>query len=131
MPPATTSASQDPFPLPVGGSGLSSRATLAPPHPRRMTPDLDRLLALGEARSCLAALADTVDDDVAASHFERLLIALDVLQPDGPASWPIDGEPTVLLARLAQAADRLVELGADPAPLDLIVSVAHMPLRPI
>ena len=55
---------------------------------RRMPPDLDYLLALGEARSCLVALADMADDDVQASRFERLLITLDILESDGPPPGP-------------------------------------------
>jgi hypothetical protein len=35
--------------------------------------DLDYLHAFGEARSCLAALADAAADEVEASHYERLL----------------------------------------------------------
>jgi hypothetical protein len=49
-----------------------------------MTPDIDYVLALGEGSSCLAALADTAGADTQASRFERLLIALDVFEPDGP-----------------------------------------------
>jgi hypothetical protein len=96
-----------------------------------MTPDLDYLLALGEARSCLAALADRAGADTQASRFERLLIALDILEPDGPATWPVTAEPAAILGRLDQAVDRLIELGGDPAPLALIVMIAHMSFKSI
>jgi hypothetical protein len=90
-----------------------------------VTLDVDYLHALGEARSCLAALADTAADELEASHYERLLIALDVLEPDGPCSWTIRGDRVSLLARLAAAVDRLVLLGADRLPLELVVTLAQ------
>lgn len=96
-----------------------------------MTPDLDRLFALGEARSCLAALADTAEDDVVASHFEHLLIALDMVEPQGPATWPVAADHEALLVRLTTAMDRLGDLGADPLPLAQIVTLAHVLIRRI
>lgn len=85
-----------------------------------MTFDQDYLRALGEARSCLAALADAAGDESEASHYERLLIAFDVLEPNGPATWPIAGDRAALLGRMGAAAEHLIELGGDPLPLTLI-----------
>lgn len=106
-------------------------ALLATPQRWRMTIGIGYLLALGDARSCLAALADATDDDVATSHFEQLLVALDILEAEGPATWPVTADPDALLARLATAVDRLVELGADPLPLAQIVTLAYEPPRSI
>lgn len=89
-----------------------------------MTIDLGYLLALGDARSCLAALADGAADEVAASHFEHLLIALDTLEPEGPATWSVTADPDALLARLDAAVDRLVERGSDALVLLVIVALA-------
>lgn len=91
-----------------------------------MTIDLGYLLALGDARSCLAALADGAADEVAASHFEHLLIALDTLEPEGPATWSVTADPDALLARLDAAVDRLVERGSEALVLLVIVALAHM-----
>jgi len=96
-----------------------------------LTPDNDYLLALDDARSCLAALADTAGADAQASRFERLLIAVDILEPDGPATWPVTAEPAPILGRLDKAVDRLIELGGDPALLALIVMIAHMSFKSI
>lgn len=94
-----------------------------------MTLHLDYLHALGEARSCLAALADAAADEVEASRYERLLIALDVLEPDGPCSWTIRSDRASTLACLAAAVDHLVLLGADRLPLELIGALARGPIR--
>jgi hypothetical protein len=91
--------------------------------------DLAYLHALGEARSCLAVLSDTAADEDESGHYERLLIALDVVDPDGPSTWPIFGDRAALLGRLKASVDQLIELGADPMPLDLIWALAHAPIR--
>ncbi len=56
--------------------------------------DLAYLYALGEARSCLAALADAATTDDEASYFEWLLIHLDLVTDDvGPTTLANPGRP--------------------------------------
>lgn len=79
--------------------------------------DLAYLNALGEARCCLAALADAATTDDEASYFERLLIHLDLVTDDvGPTTWPIQGDRDELLARLAVAATRVLVRGIARGP---------------
>lgn len=94
------------------------------PHCRNVTFTLEYLVALGEARSCLAALSDAAGDESEASHYERLLIAFDVLEPKGPATWQIAGDRAVLLGRMGAAVEDLIELGGDPC-LTLILALAR------
>lgn len=62
---------------------------------------LDYLIALGEARSCLAALADSTDDVDLSAHFDRLLIQFDIITGDvGHACSPVAGSRAEILARL-------------------------------
>lgn len=79
-----------------------------------MTPDLDYLYTLGEARSCLAALAAIAADDDESAYSERLLIYLDVITDDvGPATWPMRASRAALVDRLGSALRRLAD--ASPA----------------
>jgi len=88
-----------------------------------MTPDLDYLYALGEARSCLAALAAMAADDEESAYLERILIHLDVITDDvGPATWPMVATRAALLNRLGLALRRL----ADASP-----PAARRPVRRI
>src|SRR5699024_7444165 len=81
------------------------------------------LIALGEARSCLAALADDAPTDGESAHFDRLLIELDGITGDaGPACSPMAETPAGLLSRLELATDRLIEYGVDRLSLELIVA---------
>lgn len=63
-------------------------------------------IALCEARSCLAALADCAPDICESSHFERLVIELDELHPVGPALSATTGPRTELLDRFEAAVDQ-------------------------
>lgn len=92
-----------------------------------MVPKLGYMRAAGQARSCLAALADLAADPDEASQYERLLIAFDQLVPDGPATWLMDGDREELLGGLTSAFDELVDHGADPIPLQLLLTVAAGP----
>lgn len=78
--------------------------------------------ALAEARSCLAALADRAADIEQASYFERLLLSLDQVHPDGWATYPLDGDDVDLIGRLELAVDRMVDLGGDALSLELLLS---------
>jgi hypothetical protein len=81
-------------------------------------------VALGDARCCLAALADasaTVDES---AHFDRLLIRLDLMHEDYPASQPLPGTKVELLDRLEVAVDAMVDLGGDGLCLELLLVCA-------
>lgn len=83
------------------------------------------LIALGEARPCLAALADSTDDIDLSAHFGRLLIQLDYMTGDvGPACAPVTGTHAALLDHLEGAADRLIEYGVDGLSLELLLLAA-------
>lgn len=80
------------------------------------------LIALGEARSCLASLADSVDDVDLSAHFDHLLIELDGITGDvGPACYMIAAPPAELLGHLESAAGRLVAYGVDRLSLELLL----------
>lgn len=83
------------FDGPQGGSlrGCPQRARERSPVPPNspivdsMNPTRAYLVALGEARSCLAALADSTDDVDLSIHYDHLLIELDGITDDiGPAA---------------------------------------------
>ncbi|WP_121257220.1 hypothetical protein [Nocardioides ferulae] len=93
-----------------------------------MMPKLGYMRAVGQARSCLAALADLAGDPDESSHYERLLIAFDQLVPNGPATWLMDGDREKLLGDLTSAFDELVDHGADPIPLHLLAAVVAVRL---
>ena len=78
-------------------------------------------IALAQARSCLAALADAAPDICESSHYERLLIELDGLHPVGPALSPIHGTKDELLDRLEVAVDQMISLGGDGLSLELLL----------
>lgn len=92
-----------------------------------MMPKLGYMRAVGQARSCLAALADRAADPDESSHYERLLIAFDQLVADGPATWLMDGDREELLGDLSSAFDELVDHGADPIRLLLLLTVVAGP----
>jgi hypothetical protein len=69
-------------------------------------------IALSEARSCLAALADTAGTVEDSIRYDRLLLDLDFLHPFSPALEPVDGPLQELLERLEDAVDRLIALDA-------------------
>lgn len=82
-------------------------------------------IALAEARSCLAALADTATDLDESVHFEHLLLALDALHYDGPALYAVAGDRGALLERLDVAVDRMLALGGDVLSLERLAAPAH------
>lgn len=88
------------------------------------------LTALGEARSCLAALADSTDSVDLSAHFDGLLIQLDIITGDvGPACSPVAGSRAEILARLEGAADEMLNLGgADGLSLGLLLDAAMNPV---
>ena len=82
-------------------------------------------IAVAEARSCLAALADAATDFDESVHYEHLLLALDALHPDGPALYAVAGDRGALLDRLDVAVDRMLALGGDLPSLELLAALAH------
>lgn len=78
--------------------------------------------AYAAARSCLGALADLSDFDESC-RYERLLIDLDGIHAgEFPATDPVYGTPTELLARLEAAVDPMVQLGGDALSLELLLA---------
>lgn len=96
---------------------------------RAMPMTLDYAVALADARSCLAALADAATDFDESVHFEHLLLTLDALHPDGPAHYALAGDRGALLDRLDAAVDRMQALGGDPLSLELLAALAHETIR--
>lgn len=89
---------------------------------------IDYLVALGEARSCLAALADSTDDVDLSVYYDRLLIELDFITGDvGPAYHPMIGTRDELLRRFDDAVDRLVDHGGDGLRLELLLRASASP----
>lgn len=83
-------------------------------------------IALAEARSCLAALADGAVDFDESSHFAHSLLDLDLdrLHPIGPGLSPIVGTRAELIDRLEGAADAMIALDGDRLSLELLVDSA-------
>jgi len=81
-------------------------------------------IALAEARSCLAALADNASDIDESCNVERLLIELDRLHPVGPGLSPTTGTKAELLDRLEVAVDQMIDLGGDGLSLELLLMSA-------
>lgn len=90
---------------------------------RAMPMTLAYAIALADARSCLAALADAATDFDESGRYERLLIDLDGIHAgDFPATYPMCGTTAELLARLEAAVDRMIELGGDALSLELFIA---------
>lgn len=81
-------------------------------------------VALAEARSCLAALADNADDFDESVRYEHLLRDLDTLHPFGPALTRISCTKAGLLDRLETAVERMIRLGGDGLSLELLLAAA-------
>lgn len=93
-----------------------------------MIDDLDYLYALGEARSCLAALADSTDDGDLSAHGDSLLIQLDFITEDvGAACFPVTGTRAALIAHLEGTVDRLIGYGVNGLSLELLLDSARNP----
>ncbi len=103
---------------------LRSSDALAVSHGGGMPMSLAYAIALAEARSCLAALADTADDFDESVHLEHLLLDLDAMHMDYPGLYPLDGDRSQLLRRLEVALDRMLDLGGDGLSLELLLAQA-------
>jgi len=77
-----------------------------------------------EARSCLAALAETAPTFGQSVFYERLLLRLDWLHgDDGPACEPMPGVGRDELQRRAETAiQQLVEFGIDALSVELLLA---------
>lgn len=90
-----------------------------------MPMSLAYAIALAEARSCLAALADGATDFDESIHFEHLLLDLDSLHgDDAPALHSLTGDRAELLCRLETAVNRMLDLGGDGLSLEILLAQA-------
>ncbi len=103
---------------------LRSSDALAVSHGGGMPMSLAYAIALAEARSCLAALADGATDFDESIHFEHLLLDLDSLHPNGPSLHALVGDRAVLARRLEEAVDRMLDLGGDGLSLEILLAQA-------
>lgn len=83
-------------------------------------------VALVEARSCLAALADCATDFDASILYEHLLLELDGMhEADSyPVLYPLAGDRAALLRRLEAAVDQMLDLGGEGLRLELLLAQA-------
>ena len=82
-------------------------------------------IALAEARSCLAALADAAASFDESIHFEHLLLCLDGMhEHDFPALYLLAGQRAELMRRLERAVDQMIDLGGDGLSLELVLADA-------
>lgn len=82
-------------------------------------------IALAQARSCLAALADIATDFDESVLYEQLLLDLDALHgEDGPALHSLAGNRAELLRRLEAAVDQMIELGGRGLSLEILLAQA-------
>ena len=87
---------------------------------------LSHALTLGQARSCIAALADQADSIDASSAYEHVLIELDRIHGDESPGLYIDGiyeDRTVLLESATSAIEELEQYGVDPLTVELVVAM--------
>jgi len=78
--------------------------------------------SLAEARSCLAALADTSSFERSV-EYEHLLLELDAMHGgQGPATFPAPGSHLELHRRVEARLEDLSHLGADPLRIELILA---------
>ncbi len=90
-----------------------------------MPMSLAYAIALAEARSCLAALADIAMDFDESVLYEHLLLDLDALHgDDAPALHPLTRDRAELLRRLEAAVDRMLDLGGDGLNLEILLAHA-------
>lgn len=87
---------------------------------------LAHALTLAEARSCLAALADTADTFDASVEYERVLLQLDVIHGDESPALDAEGltsDRQVLHALTVSAIEELVEHGVDALQIELLLDM--------
>ena len=87
---------------------------------------LSHAIALAEARSCLAALADTAVTFEASVEYERVLLQLDWIHGDDvPGLDPsgLTGDRDVLFSIAESAIDELVDYGIDALQIELMLAM--------
>lgn len=84
---------------------------------RSMTTTYAYLVALGEARSCLAALADSTDNLDLSIHYDHLLIELDGITGGfGPTCSRMVSAQADFLNRLESAVNAMLSFDAAEGP---------------
>jgi len=86
--------------------------------------DLEHAQTLAQARSLVAALADTALDDDASSAYEQVLIELDWLHHDESPALDTDGlsdDRDVLYLVAVSAIESLVVFGLDELDIELLL----------
>ena len=107
------------------GSRIAEADARTVSHRRDMPISLAYAIALAEARSCLAALADMAIDFDDSVLYEHLLLDLDALHHDGcPALRPVTGDRAELLTRLEVAVDRMIDLGGQALRFEILLARA-------
>lgn len=92
-----------------------------------MTMTLAYAIALAEARTCVAALADTASAFEESIRYEHLLYDLDALHPIGPTLYATTGTKPDLLGRLETFVDQMLDLGdGDGLSLELLLVAARV-----
>ena len=102
------------------------RTVEARPTKKERTVLLSHALTLGQARSCIAALADQADSIDASSAYEHVLIELDRIHGDEGPGLYTDGiyeDRTVLLASATSAIEELEQYAVDPLTVELVVAM--------
>ena len=87
---------------------------------------LPHALTLGQARSCIAALADQADSIDASSAYEHVLIELDRIHGDESPGLDTDGiceDRADLLASATSAIEDLEQHGVDPLNVELVLAM--------
>lgn len=86
---------------------------------------LAHAIALAQARSAIAALADRATTSDAAVEYERALLQLDWTHNDiTPGITPLLNDPSDVLLGIAETAiDQLAGFGVDALELELVLSM--------
>jgi len=86
---------------------------------------LAHAIALAQARSAIAALADRATTRDASVEYERALMQLDWTHDDiGPGITPLLNNPSDVLLGIAETAiDQLPAFGVDALELELVLSM--------
>ena len=83
-------------------------------------------IALAEARSCLAALADTAVTFEASIEYERVLLRLDGIHGDDVPGLDASGrtdDRTVLYSSAESAIEELVDFAVDALQIELVLAM--------
>jgi hypothetical protein len=87
---------------------------------------LSHAIALAEARSCLAALADTAVTFEASVTYERVLLQLDWIHGDDVPGLDASGltdDPNVLFPNAESAIEELVDFAVDALQIELVLAI--------